>query len=103
MRLNIFWPTKLQRPSGGWEKMTPRPPRRKRRRPPAMRDTILRFSAPLEILQAAAGDDPAKPAKFSAMVYGGGLMPIGGWGDVAVDLAGLSLPPSLPVLSAHND
>ena len=55
----------------------------------------LILSAPARI--NAAG----KPRRVAIMAYAGGLMTVPGWGKILIDLAGLELPDSLPVLSDH--
>src|SRR5947209_7423420 len=35
------------------------------------------------------------------MAYGGGMMSVDGFGDVAIELSGLSMPPSVPLLGDH--
>ena len=61
---------------------------------------LLRLEAPIE-LQAAA-DDRTKPAKISILAYGGAVMRVPAWGNVAIDLAGLEIPGSVPLLSDHE-
>lgn len=62
-----------------------------------MSDTI-RLRAPVEV-QAADGD---KPIRVSILAYTGGIMAVSGFGDVAIELSGLKLPSSVPILADHN-
>src|SRR5690606_517520 len=50
-------------------------------------------------MQAAAGD---RPARISILAYSGGTMTVGGWGEVALDLAALELPATIPLLGDHD-
>lgn len=55
----------------------------------------------LEII-AAAGDGDKKTPKVKGVAYAGGKMRLGGWGDpVVVDLSGITIPESLPLLADH--
>ncbi len=49
----------------------------------------------------AAGDSTRRPA-VAILAYTGGVMRVGGFGDVAIDLANLESPPSVPLLADHN-
>lgn len=51
-------------------------------------------------LAAAAGE--GKPATCNILAYGGGLMNPPGWGPIVVDLAGMQLPPQIPLLADHQ-
>ncbi len=42
------------------------------------------------------------PPKVSIVGYTGGIMRVSGWGDVLVDLAGLSVPSQVPLLVDHD-
>ncbi len=42
------------------------------------------------------------PPKVSILAYTGNVMVVGGWGRVVVDLAGLSVPSQVPILSDHD-
>ncbi len=58
----------------------------------------LRFTAPVRLTAAAAG----KPRKLLIVGYTGGLMRISGFGEIVIDLSGLELPASIPVLADHD-
>lgn len=58
---------------------------------------VLCFTAEAEI-QAA---DSGKPARVSIMAYSGGAMDVANFGSVAIDLAGLSMPATIPLLGDH--
>lgn len=60
---------------------------------------LLRFSASVEI---QAGDGGKRP-RLAGLAYSGGVMAVGGWGQVAIDLDGLSIPSVVPVLADHAD
>ena len=49
------------------------------------------------MIQAAAGSQP----RISGVAYGGGIMPIAGQGDVAIDIDGMELSGSVPLLGDH--
>ncbi len=51
----------------------------------------------VEIKAASKG-----PPRVEIRAYGGDVMPIAGFGDVAIDLAGLKLPASIPLLADHD-
>jgi len=59
----------------------------------------LVFHAAVEI-QAAAGD--SKRPTVSILAYSGGTMRVGGYGQVVIDLAGLDMPDSIPLLADHD-
>ena len=61
-----------------------------------MNDT-LRLQASVELTAAADG----RPAKISVMAYGGGVMDAQGFGPVVIELSGLSMPPTIPLLGDH--
>ena len=62
---------------------------------------LLQFSANVEI-EAAAGDSTKQP-RVSILAYSGGLMSVGRYGTVAIDLKGLELSASaMPLLVDHN-
>ena len=65
---------------------------------PALEANTLRLAAAVE-LQAASGD---RPARVSILAYSGGSMTVAGYGPVAIDLAGLEMPATLPLLGDHN-
>jgi hypothetical protein len=54
-----------------------------------------------DLLLTAAVESP-DPPRFSIVAYTGGVMKVGGWGSIAIDLSGLDLSASVPVLSDHN-
>ena len=58
----------------------------------------FRFTAPVRLTAAAAG----KPRKLFIVGYTGGVMRVPGFGETAVDLAGLELPDTIPVLADHD-
>lgn len=60
--------------------------------------TTLRFETPVRLLAASAG----KPRRLSIVGYTGGVMRIEGFGPLVVDLTGLELPRSIPVLADHD-
>lgn len=62
-----------------------------------MTDT-LNLRADVSIQAAADG----KPARVSIMAYGGGAMDVAGFGPVAIELAGLSMPATIPLLGDHE-
>ncbi len=49
----------------------------------------------------AAGGERKRPG-ISMLAYGGGIMYVSGWGDVAVDLAGLDASGQIPLLADHD-
>lgn len=59
--------------------------------------TTLRLLAPVCLAAAAAG----KPRRMSIVAYSGDVMTIGGFGPLVIDLAGLELPTSFPLLADH--
>src|SRR5262245_61128966 len=65
-------------------------------RPPATE--LLRLQASVELQGAAEG----KPARVVIVAYSGGIMQPSGFGDAAIDLAGLKLPSRLPLLADHE-
>lgn len=58
----------------------------------------LRFTAPVRL---AAAD--GKPRRLSIIGYTGGLMKVGDFGVIAVDLAGMELGETVPVLADHEN
>ncbi len=61
-------------------------------------DDLLLTAAGVEI--EAAGKD-ARP-KISVVAYTGRIMRVPGWGDIAIDLAGLEAGGQVPLLADHN-
>ena len=61
---------------------------------------LLRLTAPIE-LEASAGDK--KPRRLAIMAYSGDTMNVTGFGPVVIDLRGMALPASLPILSDHEN
>lgn len=55
----------------------------------------------IEAKQAADGEAPALPS-FSMKAYNGGVMDVTGWGPVVVDLDGMKLSDSTPILYGHD-
>ncbi|MDX2148471.1 MAG: hypothetical protein SFZ23_13210, partial [Planctomycetota bacterium] len=64
----------------------------------AVKDDLLLTAAGVEI--EAAGKD-ARP-KISVVAYTGRIMRVPGWGDIAIDLAGLEAGGQVPLLADHN-
>jgi len=60
--------------------------------------TVITFSADVQ-LQAAPG---SKPPRVTILAYSGGVMRVGGFGSVALDLAGMELS-SIPLLADHKN
>jgi len=60
---------------------------------------ILRFTVDPVTLTASAG----KPSKLKILAYCGGPMRVEGFGLVCINLAGLNLPDSVPILSDHEN
>jgi hypothetical protein len=58
----------------------------------------LCFEASVEV-QAAKDKGPPK---VSILAYSGGVMSVAGWGSVAIDLAGLDIPATVPILADHE-
>jgi len=58
----------------------------------------LTFNATVEI-QAKDGD---KKPRINVLAYNGGVMAVPGWGKVLIDLAGLSMPETVPLLADHE-
>jgi len=48
-----------------------------------------------------AGGEPKRP-RISIVAYTGGVMRVPGWGDVAIDLAGLDASGQVPLLADHD-
>lgn len=65
-----------------------------------MKIELLQFTAPID-LQAAEGQ-PAKPPRFEMLAYSGGFMSPNGFRNTVIDLAGMVLPASLPILMEHD-
>jgi hypothetical protein len=60
-------------------------------------DTI-QFAGSVELTATGEG----KPARISILAYGGGIMDVPGFGPVLVDLAGLQMAATIPLLADHN-
>ncbi len=60
--------------------------------------TPLRLTGACELAAGAA-----KPPRLAILAYGGGVMRVEGFGAVVIDLAGLAIPESLPVLDGHTN
>jgi len=60
----------------------------------------LQFSGTVEI--QAKGEGEAKRPTISILAYSGGIISVGGWGKVALDLSGLELPKQVPLLADHD-
>ena len=55
-------------------------------------------------IQAAADDDQSQNARVTGVAYSGGKMRLPGWRHpVVVDLAGLEIPDSVPLLTNHEN
>lgn len=63
-------------------------------------DNILLASASVTV---EARDGAAKPASVSILAYSGGIMTVGSWGPIAIDLAGLDLPKGQVGILADHD
>jgi hypothetical protein len=64
----------------------------------AVKDDLLLTASGVEI--EASGKD-ARP-KISVVAYTGRIMRVPGWGDIAIDLAGLEAGGQVPLLADHN-
>ena len=62
---------------------------------------LLRFVGQLEI-QAGVGDGARRPT-VRILAYGGGVMTVGLYGPTVINLAGLEIPPMIPLLVDHNN
>lgn len=58
-------------------------------------------AAPAELALLASLDGRKLP-RVEIVAYTGGVMNVPGWGDVAIDLAGLELPGTVPIVSDHD-
>lgn len=54
-----------------------------------------------EVAIEAAGGDRKLPS-ITMLAYGGGIMFIPAWGDIAIDLAGLDASGQVPLLADHD-
>lgn len=54
-----------------------------------------------DVAIGAAGGERKLPG-ISMLAYGGGIMFVSGWGDVAIDLAGLDAGGQIPLLADHD-
>lgn len=60
---------------------------------------LIQLTAPIDVKAGPEG----KPARVSILAYTGGPMFVEGWsGPVALDLAGVKMPHSIPLLADHN-
>jgi hypothetical protein len=59
---------------------------------------LLKFTSEVNV-QAGSAD---QPVRVSVLAYSGGSMDVSGFGPVVVDLAGLVLPQTLPLLADHQ-
>jgi len=55
-----------------------------------------------DVLLTASIKVDKKQPKVSILAYTGGLMNVGGWGNVVIDLEGLELPAKVPLLADHD-
>jgi len=60
----------------------------------------LHFKVPVQLLAAAAD---GAPRRLRIGAYGGGLMNVGGFGLIVVDLMGMQIPNTLPILADHRN
>ena len=58
----------------------------------------IRINAAMSLAQKKG-----KQPRFEILAYTGGIMNIAGWGPVVIDLAGCSLPKTVPVLVDHDN
>ena len=58
-------------------------------------------AAPAELALLASLDGRKLP-RVEIVAYTGGVMNVPGWGDVAIELAGLELPGTVPIVSDHD-
>lgn len=61
---------------------------------------LLQLTADVGLI--AAGDGP-KPRRVSIVAYSGGIMSPGNWGPIIIDLQGLTLAASIPLLGDHKN
>lgn len=61
---------------------------------------LLQLTADVGLI--AAGDGP-KPRRVSIVAYSGGIMSPGNWGPIIIDLQGLTLASSIPLLGDHKN
>lgn len=59
--------------------------------------------ANLDAIEAAAGDGADKNPTVSGVAYTGGVMSVEYWGPVAVELSGLTIPDTVPLLADHQN
>jgi len=67
-----------------------------------MNPDVLLLDADVE-LQAAAGDGGKKVPRVSILAYSGGLMTVIPHGPVAINLSGLELPATVPLVTDHEN
>jgi hypothetical protein len=60
---------------------------------------LVRFKSEVSL---EAGSADGKPVRVLISAYGGGAMDVAGFGAVVIDLAGLTLPQTLPLLTDHQ-
>lgn len=66
-------------------------------------DKLIVTTAPCIITAAAGEGDEKKLPTITMEAYNGGIMAVGWYGDVVIDLAGLETPANLPILFNHDD
>jgi len=64
----------------------------------AVADGLLLTASSVEVEAAAKGARP----RISVVAYTGGVMRVPGWGDLAIDLAGLETAGQVPLLADHD-
>lgn len=64
----------------------------------AISENLVLAAAQVEI---EAGAEKKQPA-ISILGYGGGIMRVGGWGDLCIDLTGLEAGGQIPILADHD-
>ena len=53
--------------------------------------------------KAAEGDKPEKLPRITIEAYNGGIMSVGWWGAVVINLEALQVPETMPLLFGHNN
>jgi hypothetical protein len=66
-------------------------------------DGVLRLTAPVELIQAAAGDGTAPRPRVSILAYAGGEINPPGWPGVVFDLSGADVSGDIPILGGHDE
>jgi len=63
--------------------------------------TIENIMLAASAVEIEAGAEKKQPA-ISILGYSGGIMRVGGWGDLAIDLTGLEAGGQIPILADHD-